>query len=182
MPILPEGFSKNLDLLKPEHRAFIEQDVQETNKRLVESFKEAVREHHPLILPFGVLFGEHAGQAVLIAIPFPKQFQSWMIAQMLREMIAEKSGIVALSLSYDGYTTVIKKGDSTAREDLKQNPSRKDSIISVWKTVWGTGGISAVRYSLTDNGADFEEPQDFTGTPGFSIFDGIFPIPKSQVN
>jgi hypothetical protein len=183
MLTLPVGSSKNPDLLNREHKAYLETELATMGSRIRENFKDFVREAHPTILPFAMLIAEADRKVALMAIPFTGQLPTSVIADTLAE-VAQKSGALCAIITYDAFTTFGKKGeiDFTTSDLSKLDIStRKDSIVTVWTTIWGKGSVTVVRYSRTSNGgAEFEPP--ITLTTSLGVFDSIFPAKGKQVN
>jgi hypothetical protein len=131
-----------------------------------------------------MMIAEADRKVALMAIPFTHQIPTYAIADSLAD-VAKKSGALCAIITYDAFTTYSKKGEidlSTIDKSKLDMSTRKDSIVSVWTTIWGKGEITVVRYSRTsDGGAEFESPITITNR-GVGVFESIFPATGKQVN
>lgn len=165
MPTSPEGFSKTQSQLRREDKTLLEQDCVKVAEGFRSQFKSYLREGHTYIVPVAIVYGLVEGAPSMAVIPFTQQAtipgMVSVLAAVSQHMKAEAFVVV-----YDGYT-----GGVSQTEQAKY--PRKDSIISVWKTLWGSGEAVAIRYSK-GTVVEFEPPMELHQMMG--SFDAVFPV------
>lgn len=177
----PEGSSKNLDLITPETTPQSQSEVEGACERavsnLLENFKGFIREGKSYIVPFSMVFGDipEKGRG-LIVLPFVLQIPLSRVVEIVKTTVS-KTNADAFVVVYDGYTSIFSPNEKI----VKPTPqSRKDSLVGVWRTKWGSGKHIAIRYSYLKElkSASFDPPMEIDfgvgRAPSYSVFDGIF--------
>lgn len=175
MPTSPEESFKNPAQLRPEDRQRLEEECKIFAASVRDNFKQYLTEGLTYLLPFAVMFGFKGEVPVMLAIPFLKQYQIPIIVSVLTKA-ARDSNASAFVIAYDAYTTHSK---DTTLKNLDYS-TRKESICTVWKTVWGTGVGEATRYLKTPKGVEFEPSLELTQI--VSAFDAVFPVASNQIH
>lgn len=148
---------KNPDSIPLFVRDEIERQLEFYTQGMSGQLLQFAKEHINPIVPFGCVLGVQEGQPAIIIVSFMYQPPIDEIVAQMR-ISAVQTHAIAFCLAYDGYTTF---GDP--RTMILNKATKSDSIVSLWRTVWGSGKLSSVRYKKTETSIEQEPAFEFKG-------------------